>query len=554
MNRAHEEIDPIRLGILWDRLVSICDEIVEGLVRTSFSSIVREGYDVSVVLFDRDARMFAQGTRSIPVFIGTAPTMIRNMLSKFPPDSLKPGDILITNDPIHGTGHLFDISVLRPVFRGEERVGYSMTITHLPDIGGMGFSASATESFHEGIFIPVCRLYDGGELNTFILDLLRANVRTPEQVIGDVMANVGANELGGRQLLDFMAEYGVDDLRPVSEAVRRQSEAAVRSALREIPDAIYRNRLDFEGPSGPLELAVAIDKQDDGLVIDFSGSSPCVSTGINVPLCYSRAMALYAIKCATAPTIPNNEGAALPIQVTAPENCILNALRPFPSAGRHVVGHFVPPLVNGALAEVLSDRVQADSGMADILTFHGRHPDGSPMATLYFLSGGFGAMTELDGRSATPGPSNMAVVPVELWESRTGITIVEKRLVPDSGGAGERRGGLGQIAVLRNDTGYPLKVFSMANRWQFPARGLMGGGSGSLRRHLLNDNPIPATGMQVLAPGDRLTIVEAGGGGMGDPRRRSRESVHRDVALGFVTEEQAREVYGLDKPLASRGS
>ena len=554
MNRAHEEIDPIRLGILWDRLVSICDEIVEGLVRTSFSSIVREGYDVSVVLFDRDARMFAQGTRSIPVFIGTAPTMIRNMLSKFPPDSLKPGDILITNDPIHGTGHLFDISVLRPVFRGEERVGYSMTITHLPDIGGMGFSASATESFHEGIFIPVCRLYDGGELNTFILDLLRANVRTPEQVIGDVMANVGANELGGRQLLDFMAEYGVDDLRPISEAVRRQSEAAVRSALREIPDAIYRNRLDFEGPSGPLELAVAIDKQDDGLVIDFSGSSPCVSTGINVPLCYSRAMALYAIKCATAPTVPNNEGAALPIQVTAPENCILNALRPFPSAGRHVVGHFVPPLVNGALAEVLSDRVQADSGMADILTFHGRHPDGSPMATLYFLSGGFGAMTELDGRSATPGPSNMAVVPVELWESRTGITIVEKRLVPDSGGAGEQRGGLGQIAVLRNDTGHPLKVFSMANRWQFPARGLMGGGSGSLRRHLLNDNPIPATGMQVLAPGDRLTIVEAGGGGMGDPRRRSRESVHRDVALGFVTEEQAREVYGLDKPLASRGS
>ncbi len=554
MNRAHEEIDPIRLGILWDRLVSICDEIVEGLVRTSFSSIVREGYDVSVVLFDRDARMFAQGTRSIPVFIGTAPTMIRNMLSKFPPDSLKPGDILITNDPIHGTGHLFDISVLRPVFRGEERVGYSMTITHLPDIGGMGFSASATESFHEGIFIPVCRLYDGGELNTFILDLLRANVRTPEQVIGDVMANVGANELGGRQLLDFMAEYGVDDLRPVSGAVRRQSEAAVRSALREIPDAIYRNRLDFEGPSGPLELAVAIDKQDDGLVIDFSGSSPCVSTGINVPLCYSRAMALYAIKCATAPTIPNNEGAALPIQVMAPENCILNALRPFPSAGRHVVGHFVPPLVNGALAEVLSDRVQADSGMADILTFHGRHPDGSPMATLYFLSGGFGAMTELDGRSATPGPSNMAVVPVELWESRTGITIVEKRLVPDSGGAGEQRGGLGQIAVLRNDTGYPLKVFSMANRWQFPARGLMGGGSGSLRRHLLNDNPIPATGMQVLAPGDRLTIVEAGGGGMGDPRRRSRESVHRDVALGFVTEEQAREVYGLDKPLASRGN
>ena len=193
MSLAQAEIDPIRLGILWDRLISICDEIVEGLVRTSFSSIVRDGYDVSVVLFDQDARMFAQGTRSIPVFIGTAPAMIRNMLSKVPPDTLKPGDILITNDPIHGTGHLFDISVLRPVFRGQERVGYSMTITHLPDIGGMGFSASATESYHEGLFIPVCRLYDGGKLNSFILDLLRANVRTPEQVIGDVMANVGVS-------------------------------------------------------------------------------------------------------------------------------------------------------------------------------------------------------------------------------------------------------------------------------------------------------------------------------------------------------------------------
>ena len=548
MSLAQAEIDPIRLGILWDRLISICDEIVEGLVRTSFSSIVRDGYDVSVVLFDQDARMFAQGTRSIPVFIGTAPTMIRNMLSKVPPDTLKPGDILITNDPIHGTGHLFDISVLRPVFRGEERVGYSMTITHLPDIGGMGFSAAATESYHEGIFIPVCRLYDGGELNSFILDLIRANVRTPEQVIGDVMANVGANELGGRQLLDFMVEYDVDDLRPISRAVRQHSAAAVRHALREIPDGIYRNRLNFEGPSGPLELAVAIDKEDDGLAIDFSGSSPCVSTGINVPLCYSRAMALYAIKCATAPTIPNNEGAALPVQVTAPENCILNALRPFPSAGRHVVGHFVPPLINGALAEVLPDRVQADSGMADILTFHGRHPDGSPMATLYFLAGGFGALTGLDGRSATPGPSNMAVMPVELWESRTGITIEEKRLVPDSGGPGAQRGGLGQIAVLRNDTGHPLKVFSMANRWQFPARGLMGGRPGSLRRHLLNGQPIPATGIQVLAPGDRLTIVEAGGGGIGDPRQRSREAVRRDVALGFVSEDHARQLYGLESP------
>ena len=543
---AGEALDPIRLGILWDRLISICDEIVEGLVRTSFSSIVREGYDVSVVLFDRDGRMFAQGNRSIPVFIGTAPTMIRNMLSKFPPDTLADGDIIVTNDPVHGTGHLFDLSVLQPVFRRGERIGYTMTITHLPDIGGMGFSAAATESFHEGLFIPVCKLYDAGRLNRFVIELIASNVRTPEQVIGDVMANVGANRLGARQLVEFMDDYGVDDLGPVSAAVRRQSEEAVRQRLRSLPDGVYRSHVDFEGPDGPLKLACTATKTGDALAIDFAGSSGCVRSGINVPLCYSRAMALHAVKCLMAPTIPNNEGTAAPVTVTAPEGSILNAVRPWPSAGRHVVGHFVPPLVNAALADVLPEDVQADCGMADIVTFHGVRPDGGPMATLFFLAGGFGALSGLDGQSTTPGPSNMSVIPVEVWESRTGITVLEKRLLPDSGGPGAFRGGLGQEVSLRNDTGHPLKVFSMANRWRFPAAGLMGGGAGRLREHRVNGRTVPATGTAILSPGDVFTLVEAGGGGFGDPRTRAREAVARDLALGFVTPEAAREIYAFD--------
>lgn len=540
------QIDPIRLGILWDRLVSICDEIVEVLVRSSFSSIVREGYDASVVLFDRNGRMFAQGNRSIPVFIGTAPAMIRNILAHFPPETLAPGDVLLTNDPAHGTGHLFDISVLRPVFREGRIEGYVMTITHLPDIGGMGFSAAATESFHEGLFIPVCKLYKAGEPNTFVLDLIRRNVRTPEQVIGDVMANVGAGDLGARQLLGFMDSYGVDDLTPVSEAVRGQSEAAVRRRLAEMPDGTWHNTVAFEGPEGPLELVCAIEKRGEHLEIDFAGSSDCVGIGINVPLCYSSAMALYTVKCLTAPEIPNNEGSALPVTVRAPKGCILNALPPFPTAGRHVVGHFVPPLINGALEEVLPDSVQADSGMGDILTFHGCDAAGRDMVSLYLLSGGFGALRGLDGQATTPGPSNMAVVPVEVWESRTAITVEAKRLIPDSGGAGQFRGGPGQEVVLRNDTGHLLKVFSMANRWQFPARGLMGGQDGSLRAHLVNGRPVSPTGTCALAPGDRMTLVQAGGGGIGEPRERVRTAIQEDIARGFVSARAASAVYDLE--------
>ena len=537
--------DAVGLGILWDRLISVADEIVETLVRTSFSTIVREGYDLSVMLFDRNGRMLVQGTRSIPVFIGTAPVTLAFMLERFPPHTLQPGDVIVTNDPIMGTGHLFDISVMRPVFRRGAIVGYSMSITHLPDIGGMGFSAVATEMFHEGLQIPVAKLYEAGRLNQLLIDIIRRNVRTPEQVIGDIMANVSCNEVGARQLLEFMDEYGVDDLVPLSDAIRSQSERAMREKIRTIPDGVYTNRISFEGIEGPLQLACRIDKRGDAMTIDFDGSSGPVRGGINVPFCYARAMALYSIKCITAPTIPNNEGSAAPVKVTAPVGSILNAQPPSPTAGRHVVGHFVTPLIFGALAEALPDRVQADTGMLNIVTFQGRHRAGHPITTLYFVAGGFGALEGLDGAPTTPGPSNMACVPVEIWESRTSVSVVSKRLLPDSGGAGEWRGGLGQEIRLRNDTGHPMVVFSMANRTEFPAAGLRGGRSGAPREHRINDQVVHPKGRQELAPGDVLTLREAGGAGIGDPRARARDRLRADVADGYVTAEAAVKLYRL---------
>ncbi|MBL8700241.1 MAG: hydantoinase B/oxoprolinase family protein [Alphaproteobacteria bacterium] len=538
--------DAVELGILWDRLISVADEIVETLVRTSFSTIVREGYDLSVMLFDRNGRLLVQGTRSIPVFIGTAPVTLAHMLERFPPETLAPGDVVVTNDPMMGTGHLFDISVMRPVHRDGALVGYTMSITHLPDIGGMGFSAVATEMFHEGLKIPICKLYEGGRINRLLVDLIRANVRVPEQVMGDILANVSCNEVGARQLLGFMAEYGIDDLVPLSDAIRARSELAMREKIREIPDGTYRNRIDFEGIDGPLSLACTIEKRGDGIAIDFAGSSGTVRGGINVPFCYARAMALYSIKCLTAPTIPNNEGSVAPVAVSAPPGSILNAQPPSPTAGRHIVGHFVTPLIFGALAEAMPDRVQADTGMINIVTFQGRHPDGSAVSTLYFVAGGFGALTGQDGHPTTPGPSNMACVPVEIWESRTGVTVESKRLLADSGGPGEWRGGLGQEIVLRNDTGHPMTIFSMANRTEFAATGFRGGQPGAKREHRINGDVVHPKGRQELEPGDRLALREAGGGGIGDPRRRDRRLVERDVEEGFVSRDVARRIYGLD--------
>ncbi len=517
MTESPPQFDPVTLGILWDRLISISDEIVETLVRTSFSTIVREGYDLSVMLFDRTGAMMVQGTRSIPVFIGTAPATLAFMLERFPPETLAPGDVVVTNDPMMGTGHLFDISVMRPVFRNDILAGYTMSITHLPDIGGMGFSAAATEMFHEGLRLPVCKLYAAGRIDAFIVALIRANVRVPEQVMGDILANVSCNEVGAAQLLAFMDEYAIDDLVPLSHAIRAQSEKAMRDRIRTVPDGTYRNRVEFEGLDGPLHLAVTIEKAGDGMAIDFAGSSGVVRGGINVPFCYARAMALYSIKCLTAPTIPNNAGSTAPIRITAPEGCILNAQPPAATAGRHVVGHFVTALIFGALAEAMPDQVQADCGMINILTFQGHQPDGRELSTLYFVAGGFGALHGLDGQATTPGPSNMGCVPTEVWESRTGITIVSKRLRPNSGGTGRWKGGAGQEVVLRNDTGHPLTVFSMANRTEFPAQGLHGGGPGALRQHRINDTQVDPRSRQTLQPGDRFTLLEAGGGGMGHP-------------------------------------
>lgn len=545
MSGTEGNLDAISLGIMWDRLISITDEIVSTLVRTSFSTIVREAYDLTAVVTDAEGHLLAQGRWSAPPFIGTAPLTMAHTMAKFPPESLKPGDVLATNDPWMGTGHMYDITVMRPVFRDETLVGYTMSITHLPDIGGAGFGTTATEIYHEGLRLPLCKLVREGQVDEFLLELIAANVRVPEQVIGDVMANVACNEVGGRQVLEFMEEYNLDSLAELSGAIRSQSERMTREAILEIRDGTYRNKIRIEGIDDAITLACCVEVDGDNVRINMDGTDPVVRRGINVPFCYTNAMALYSMKCLTVPSLPNNEGSTKPVQVSAPKGCILNAQPPSPTGGRHIIGHFVSPLIFGALAEAAPERVQADTGMIDLMNFVGTHKNGRGVSTIYFCAGGFGALRNHDGPPTVPGPSNMAVVPTEVWEGVTS-TLVEKRaLLPDSGGAGEARGGLGQEIIIRNDSGHPMTIFSMANRSEFPPVGLLGGENGPLRQHRVNDEVIHPKGQQVLAPGDRVTLREPGGGGFGVAQDRPREKVLADVENGFVTAEGALRDYGV---------
>ena len=545
MESDEKQFDPVSLGILWNRLVSITDEIESTLVRTSFSTIVSESFDLTVVILDRQGRLVAQGSHSIPVFIGTAPRTLGYMLQKFPPESLSPGDVICTNDPWMGTGHLFDINVMRPVFKSNgELVGYTMSITHLPDIGGIGFGAAATQIYHEGLRLPIVKLVDQGKINAFILDLLEANVRTPESTIGDLIANITCNEVGGRQLLEFMDEYSIHDLTPLSNAIRAQSELAMRKKIREITNGSYHNKIMIEAIDEAIPLECTIEVKDESIDINFQGTGGCVDRGINVPFCYTNAMSLYSIKCITIPSLPNNEGASRPISVSAPEGCLLNAQPPYPTGGRHAIGHFVPGLIFGALAGAAADKIQADNGMIDLVTVQGTHPDGRPISTIHFTAGGFGALEGLDGRDCLPGPSNMATVPVEIWETITGMTVVNKKMIPDSGGPGTFRGGLGQEVTLRNDTGNPMTVLSMANRTEFPAPGYNDGHSGTLREHRINGEVIHPKGAHTLKPFDTMTLVQAGGGGIGDPANRSRKKIQRDLSLGLISKEGALRDYG----------
>ena len=545
--------DPVTLQVLWSRLIAVVDEAAATLVRTSFSTVVRESYDFSCVLTDADGNSLAQSQASIPSFIGCLPRTVRHLLERFPAQTLRPGDVFITNDPWLATGHLPDVSVARPIFRGGRLVAWAASVAHAPDIGGKMRSPDARDIYEEGVQIPPMYFAREGRLDETLLLLLRTNVRVPDQTVGDLMAQLSALEVGERGLLRLMDEYGLDEpsagsgeapaaspgrsLRELAESVIGACEQAMRAAIRELPDGEYRGELEADGLAVPVTLKMRLAVAGDEIAIDFAGSSPQVERGINCVPAYRDAYTVYGLKCALAPTVPNNDGSFRPISISCPDGTIVSPIHPASVGARVLIGHYMTTLVFLTLAPALPDRVIAGTGSPVWCTNQsGVDRKGRRFSTMFFHNGGMGASARKDGGSCLTFPSNVSNTPIEVVEGQAAWRFECKEIVPNSGGAGRFRGGLGQRIRMRSVAAGPMAVSFLAERTRIPAPGLLGGEDGARGEVKLNGTPIDPKLTHTVEPDDVLELVTPGGGGFYPAAERDRSLVERDRALGYVAE------------------
>ncbi len=548
MRESHETIDPITLEVLWNRLIAVVNEQATALMRTSFTTVVRESGDLSAGVFDPRGNMIAQAVTGTPGHINSMATCIHHFLAVYPAETLRPGDVLITNDPQKTSGQLHDFTVITPIFDADAGlIAFFGSTCHAIDIGGRGLSADARSMYEEGLFVPITKWYDAGKPNEELVKILRANVREPDQVMGDIHAQVAGNNVGGARLIEFMAEFGLTSIEPLADEIISRSERAMRDAIATVPDGVYTHTGYSDGFDAPVTLAVTITKKGDAMHVDWTGSSPASPRGINVVLNYTHAYVTYALKCALCPDVPNNEGSFRPVTVSAPPGSLLNALPPAPVAGRHVIGHFLPGIVFGALASVLPGKVIAE-GAANIWASQltGTHPNGDPWTYVWFSCGGTGARPTSDGIHTTAFPSGVMGVPVEVIESVAPLLIYRREIAADSGGPGRFRGGCGQYMEVGALAGRPYNLGPIFDRTRVPAEGYEGGGQGARGAITLSDGHELQDKSQVaLAAGQRFTLQLPGGGGFYDPLTRDVLAVLDDVLDGFVSLDAARSAYGV---------
>jgi N-methylhydantoinase B len=529
-------LDAVTLEVLWTRIISVVDEAAKAIVRTSFSTLSNEANDFACVLTDARGAALAQNSGSIPSFIGCLPATVRHFIRELGADSMRPGDVLITNDAWLGTGHMSDVSVLKPIFHGERLVAFSATTSHMPDIGGRVRAIEAREIFEEGLHIPLTRLVRAGRVDDTLVALIRANVRTPDQTMGDIWAQVSANELMERRVNALMDDYDLATLTELGDELFARSERAMREAIRAVPDGTYRYAFRTDGTGAPFDFKVALTVRRDEIVADFTGTSPQQPRAINCVLAYTYAMTAYAIRCALLPGLPNNEGMYRPIAVKAPEGSLLNPRFPAAVVSRATTGHYVPALVLGALHQVIPGRVMASAGSPLwAVSQSGTRDDGKPYTTVLFFNGGLGATPVKDGEHVLSWPSNISSTPVEVAERNSPLFFHYKRMRPGSGGPGRFRGGLGQDILIESHSPRPIVVSFMAERTRFPAPGLAGGGPGERGDVRINGRRVDNRKQHVLERGDRVLIATPGGGGYGPARARDRQRAARDRALGYVT-------------------
>ncbi|HUN39246.1 MAG TPA: hydantoinase B/oxoprolinase family protein [Acetobacteraceae bacterium] len=548
-------IPEIELQIMWNRLLSVVEEQATTLVRTAFSTSAREAGDISAGVFDLRGRMLAQAVTGTPGHVNTMARSVGHFLDVFPVATMRDGDVFVTNDPWKGTGHLYDLVVVSPTFEDGEIVALFACTTHLVDMGGVGQTPEGRQIFHEGLYIPLLYLARGGVMNEDLLAMIRANVREPVQVVGDVYALMACNETGSRRLVAMMREFGLRDLDVLGEEIIARSRRGMSEAIAALPKGTWRGSMRIDGYEAPVDLVAALTIGEDHISVDYTGTSGMSSYAINCPLCYTEAYTTFGINCVVAPHIPNNAGTLDAVRVTAPEGCILNAAWPAAVYARSVMGHMLPDVVYGCLDQALPDRVPAE-GTSNLWTLnliagHGLTGIGDRVGTSFmvnsFHSGGAGARPRQDGLSATPFPSGVRNVPVEATEAITPLVIWRKELRQDSGGAGRQRGGLGQVMEIGSREDAAFGIFARFERVAHPARGRHGGGAGGAGRLSLRSGTVlKAKGLGVVPPGDRLVVEMPGGGGMGPARERDPEAVRRDVRLGYLSREAALRDYGVD--------
>jgi N-methylhydantoinase B len=537
-------IDPVTLEVVWNRLLSVANEQQDALIRTAFSTIVRESQDLACGIFDTRGRMIAQSISGTPGHINAMATSMKHFLAAFPPDKLGPGDVLITNDPWMTAGQINDITITTPFFKDGQLVALFANTCHSADIGGRILSAEAREVFEEGLRLPIMKLFDRGEPNQVLMQIVRVNVRQPDEVIGDFYAQTASNDAGGRALLEMMEEFGLDSIDHVAEEIVRRSEQTVRGEIAKLPDGEWSNETWSDGFEEAILIRCTVRVAGDEIFIDFNGSSPQSTRGINVVLNYTHAYASFAIKAAICPDVPHNEGSFRPVHVSAPPGCILNALEPAPVASRQVIGHFIPSAIFAALSGAMPGRLMAPGADPIWLSvWRGQNPS---FTLTLFQVGGTGARPSKDGLSAVGFPSGVAGVPAEVIESLSPVVMKRRELRPNSGGAGTWRGGLGQLTEFVRRGEGRWSVSSIADRTKYPAPGLLGGQAGAAGEVALGDGTrLHAKSLVDLGAGDTVHVNLPGGGGYGDPLQRDAQRVLWDVIEGYITPEEAEKKYGV---------
>ena len=550
-------IEAIHRQVMWDRLIAVVEEQAQTILRTAFGSVVREAGDLSAGIYDLGGRMIAQAVTGTPGHVNTMARAVEHFLARFPVAEMQPGDVFVTNDPWLGTGHLFDFVVVSPAFVDATPVALLASTCHVIDVGGRGFSADARSIYEEGVLIPHMKLRDRGTLNDDLLTILLANTRNPVEVRGDLLSLVSCNDTGAARLREMMAEFGLESLEPLADHVIESSREAMREAVRRVPDGRYRTEMELDGYDEPVFIRAEMTVSDAEIVIDYAGTSRASERGINSPLCYTEAYTCFGLKCIVAPAVPNNHGSLSVFRTVAEPGSAVHPVHPSPVTARHVIGQMLPDVAFGCLAQALPGELPAESaGSIWVLPFAnggdgGGHAAGGNASRFNVMNvgmGGTGARPGKDGLSVTAFPSGVGAIPVEVTESESPLVFWRKEFLPDSGGAGAFRGGLGQVIEVGNTEEHPFTVSAATfDRMRNPPRGRDGGRAGRNGTARLGSGAqFDDKAVHTVAPGDRLVVELPGGGGLGDPRRRDPERIRADLEAGYVTPEGARRDFGFE--------